>query len=273
MKKYLPIIASLFMVAVASAFGWTPTESAIAAVAIGMAMPQDFPDLASFKAYMVNQPGVMEVVKWSLYDTAVYPTAGVLNLDFFQTQVGQGFSASTGNAGNPKALADTNMDGGGFLPAPQGFWIETIELIATPGSSAATVNTFVIQPPTNFAVAAAAAVQAGAHDVNAILTTGSLRLTVGTKPYLIEAPLYRLPPWCRMRFDWALATSSGTVGETTKDYMRADGEVYAITPGIPLPSMQNFKVSLQWPALVATPSTNNAKIQVILDGWLFRAVQ
>lgn len=237
-----------------------------------MPMPENFPDLASFKAYMVNQPGVMEVVKWSLYDTALYPTAGALNIDFFQTQIGQGLSASTGNANQPKALADTNMEGGGFLPAPQGFWIESIEISAVPGS-VNTANTFTIQQPTGFAAAAAAAVQGGSHDVNAILTTGNLVLTVGTKPYLIEAPLYRMPPWCRMKFDWAIATTSATVGETTKDYMQAGGNVYQINPGIALPTMQNFKVSLKWPAVVATPSGFNGKVQVILDGWLFRAVQ
>lgn len=235
-------------------------------------MDQNFPDLASFKAYMVNQPNVMECVKWSLYDTQLYPTAGALNIDFFQQQIGVGLSVSTGNANQPKALADTNMDGGGFLPAPQGFWIETIELIVTPGS-VNTANTFTRQNPTGFAAAAAAAVQAGSHDVNAILTTGSLKFTVGTKPYLIEAPLYRIPPWCRMKFNFALATTSGTVGETVKENLYAGGDVYEIKPGIALPTMQNFKLSLQWPVVVATPSGFNAKIQAILDGWLFRAVQ
>lgn len=235
-------------------------------------MEQNFPTLQSFKDYMVNQPGVMEVVKWSLYDTVLYPTAGALNLDFFQQGIGQGLSASTGNANQPKALSDTNMDSGGFLAAPQGFWIESIELRVEAGS-VNTANTFTAHNPTNFAVAAAAAVQAGAHDVNAILTTGSLRFTVGTKPYLIEAPLYRMPPWCRMKLDVSMATTSGTVGETVKENMYAGGEVYRIEPGIAIPTMQNFIGQLQWPVIVATPSGFNAKIQMILDGWLFRAVQ
>lgn len=236
-------------------------------------MEQNFPTLASFRDYMVNRSDVMEVVKWSLYDTMLYPTAGSLNIDFFQNQIGQGSTTSTGvAAGSPKSLADTNMEAGGFLPAPQGFWIETIELIVTPGS-VATANTFTLQNPTGFNATAAAAVQAGAHDVNAILTTGSLRFTVGQKPYLIEAPLYRLPPWCRMKFNFALATTSGTVGETVKESMNAGGDVYQINPGIAIPTMQNFKLSLQWPVVVATPSGFNGKIQAILDGWLFRAVQ
>lgn len=233
----------------------------------------NFPTIEQFKAYMVNQTGQLEVIRQSLYDSLVYPTAGSLALQFFQNPIGAGLSASTGNAGAVKHLADTNMLQAGQLPAPQGFWIDTVELIVLPGSSAATVNTFVNQDPVGFAAAAAAAVQGGAHDVSAILSTGALTLTVGQKPYLQEANLMRFPPQARMRYDWDVATTSATVGEIVKDAMYADGRPYEINPGIAIPTGQNFGVALTWPVVVATPSTLNAKIICILDGWLFRAVQ
>ena len=69
--------------------------------------------------------------------------------------LGQGLSASPGNANAVKALADTNMQMAGALPAPQGFWIQSIEVDVQPGSST-TANTYAIQT-----VASSAAAPAG----------------------------------------------------------------------------------------------------------------
>lgn len=235
-------------------------------------MQGNFPSIADFKRFMVTKTRELEIVRASLYDTLVYPTAGNVTMTFFQNPIGAGLSASPGNVGAVKALSDTNMVLAGQLPAPQGFWVETIELYTLPGSSAA-ANNFSNQDPTGFAAAAAAAVQGGSHDVNAISSTGSLTFTVGAKPYLREANLLRFPPCCRVRYDWDIASTSATVGETTKDAMYAGGMLYVIDPGISIPTGQNFNVTLNWPVVVATPSGFNAKIMVLLDGWLFRGVQ
>ena len=231
-----------------------------------------FPDVEAFRRYMVTQVGQIEVIRQSLYDTLVYPTAGIIALNFFQNPIGAGLSASTGNVGVVKALSDTNMVLGGQLPAPQGFWIESVELITLPGGSGAANNFTQIDPTASVAVATAA-VQAGEHDVNAILTGGSLTLTVGTKPYLNEASLLRFPPFCRMEYDWSMASDSATTTEMKKAALRAGGDPYMINPGIALPTSQNFGVTLNWPVIVPTPSGFNAKIMCILDGWLFRGVQ
>lgn len=231
-----------------------------------------FPDLTTFRRYMVNQLGSVEVIRQSLYDTAIYPVAGLTALSFFQTPIGQGVnSASPGNAGAAKNLSDTNMTLAGQLPSPQGFWVESIELTIEPGSSAA-ANTFAIQAPAAFNAVAAATLQAGEHDVFSIATTGVLQLTVGTKPYLQEAPLLRFPPKARWEMDALVDSSSATVGEIVKAKARAGGRPYYLTPGIPIMTGQNFNVTLNWPVAVAL-QTNNASVRVTLDGWLFRAVQ
>jgi len=238
-------------------------------------MQANYPNLEDFKRAIVADVGAVEVIKQSLYDTLIYPLAGVNTLRFFQTPLGQGAgangSAQPGNAGAAKHLADTNMDVAGQLPAPQAFWIQSIEVDVQPGSSAA-ANTFALQVPSAFAVATAAANNPGLTDVNAIYSTGALVLTIGQKQYLQEAPLLYFPPKCRFELDLALNTTSGTVGEVVKGKLKAGGRPYALDPGLGIMTSMNFDVTLSWPILVPLP-TNNAQVRVILDGWLFRAVQ
>lgn len=238
----------------------------------GVGIAQNFPSLDAFRAHMVTQLNDVEVIRQSLYDTVVYPTAGTVNLRFFQNPIGQGFSASSGNAGNPKTLADTNMEGAGQLPAPQGFWNQSIEVQFTPGSSAATVNTFVTQVP-KASAAQAATLQAGANDFWTVMTTGALLYTIGEKPYLKEAPLMRFPPKAKIEYDVALASDISVDLGFVAEVMRAAGRPYILDPGLALMTSQNFNVQLLWPVVIATPSTFNGKIQVTLDGWLFRGVQ
>ena len=183
-----------------------------------------------------------------------------------------GASASPGFAGNTKVLADTNMTQNGMLPAPQAYFMEGIEVIVDPGSSAA-ANTFLTQVPAAFAVAQAAAVQAGEHDVNAIYSTGALQFQIGQKPYYTEAPLYQFPPSSMLALDAAVATTSATVGEVVKAKLRVMGALCKLDPGFGIMTGQNFQVALIWPALVPTPSGFNARVGVELNGWLFRAAQ
>lgn len=242
----------------------------------GQTLKQNFPSLNDFKEYMVNKLGEMEVIRQSLYDTLVYPTAGAANLLFFQNPIGQGLSASPGNAGNAKHLADTNMNNPGSLPAPQAFWIQSIELDFQPGSSNA-ANTFAQQIPGALVATDVVTAQAGAHDVNAFYTNGALSLVVGTKPYLNEAPLLRFPPKARFEMDAALSGGAGAAATLerlhVKEKLRAGGRPYNMEPGIPLMTSQNFNVQLTWPVAVATPSGFNGSVRCILDGWLFRSVQ
>jgi hypothetical protein len=235
-------------------------------------MNQNFPSLADFRSFMVNQLGSVEVIRQSLYDTQLYPTAGQTRLAFFQLPIGQGLSASPGNANAAKALTDTNMQLGGQLPAPQGFWIQSVEVDFQPGS-VNTANTFTIQPPTLTAAAAGVGIQCGEHDVNNFYNAGALALNIGQKVYLQEAPLLWFPPKCRFELDTAVAQNSATTTLWGKVKMKAGGRPYILDPGLALMTSQNFDITLTWPVVVATPSGFNGAVRVILDGWLFRAVQ
>lgn len=235
-----------------------------------------YPNLETFKQMLVARVGEVEVIRQSLYDTLVYPTAGVVALPFFQTPVGQGLSASPGNAGAAKARSDTNLQLGGQLPAPQAFLVQSIEVDFQPGSSAA-ANTFALRTPGNLVATDVATAQAGAHDVNAFYSTGSLALTIGTKPYLNEAAMLRFPPKARFEYDVALAGGAGAAATLERihinEKLRAGGRPYNLDPYLGIMTSMNFNVTLEWPVIVPTPSGFNGAVRVILDGWLFRAVQ
>ena len=271
--KIIPLVAGVLMLAFGFAFGAFDSHAApLSGGVLLLGLTQNFPSLADFRAYMVNKLGDVEVVRQSLYDSAVYPTAGIASLRFFQTPVGSGLSSSPGNAGNTKQVSDTNMQLAGQLPAPQGFWVQSIEVDFQPGSSAA-ANTFALQIPSAFLAAPVATTQAGENDVNALYTGGALVFTVGQKAYLQEAPLLRFPPKARFELDAGVGSTSATVGGTAKAKLKSGGRPYIIDPGISLMTSQNFDATLSWPVAVATPSTFNARVMVKIDGWLFRAVQ
>jgi len=236
-------------------------------------MKQSFPSLNEMAANLAVDVGSIEVVKWEIYDYLLYPTAGTPQLSFFQTAIGQGQSTSSGAAaGVTKFISDTNMTGAGVLPAPQALWVETIELVTEPGS-VATANTFTLVNPGNFIAVAAATVQAGAHDVNAILVGGSMQFNVSQKPYYQAAPLYRAPPLTRVQLDASIASNSATAGEVLKEKSYSSGEAIMLNPGVGIMTAQNFNVQLSWPIIVATPSGFNARVGCVLSGWLFRGVQ
>ena len=239
-----------------------------------MDMNQRYPSMRDFAKALVVKMGAVECIRQPLYDHVLYPTAGVAQLPFFQFPFGQGLSASPGNANNTKALTDTNLEGGnaGMLPAPQAYWVESIELDFQPGS-VATANTFTPQVPGNTVAAATAAVQAGAHDVNAFYSSGALNFTVGAKSYYQEGPLYRFPSRSSLRLYCSVASNSATAVECVKEKMNNDGEVVKLDPGIGIMTSMNFQVSLNWPAVVATPSGFNGRAGVYLSGWLYRPVQ
>lgn len=236
-----------------------------------MAKSQSYPTLNEMAANLAVDVGSIEVLKWELYDALVYPTAGIAALNFFLQGIGAGLSASPGNAGAVKAITDTNLTGAGVLPSPQAFWTEEIEVLCDPGSSAA-ANTFALQIPAAFAAANAAAVQAGSHDCNAILSTGAMLFQISGKPYYQTAPLYRVPPTTRLQLDAALATTSATAGEVVKEKLYATGDTCKLDPGIGIMTAQNFGIQMNWPVIVPTPSGFNARLECVLSGWLFRGI-
>lgn len=230
-------------------------------------------NLATLDQYRVNRPGETEVVRQSLYDYNLYPTAGQAQLSFFQTPVGQGVTSALGAAvGTPKTYADTNMDLAGQLPRPKSMLVESIEVICTPGASAA-ANTFTHAPPNVFNAVAAAAVLAQISDVNIIRTSGWLELYLGSKTYLTEANLGRFPAKVHLDLHGAIASNSATTAEVGAMIAHWAGRPYYLEPKITIDSLQNFAVFLKWPGAVATPSGFNARVGVILDGVIYRLSQ
>jgi hypothetical protein len=233
------------------------------------------PSLSDALNYSVNKPGAAEVIGQSLYDLQIYATAGATQLNFFQNPVGQGLSASPGNANNPKTFADTNMNLAGSLPSPQMFLVTNIQITFEPGS-VATANTFTPQRPYSFVAVPTAAVPASAgaaNDVSAIIESGELEFIVGSKTFLREAKLNRFPPKARTEVLSSLATNSATTGSLATVWAQAFGEPYPIDPPILIPSNQNFVIRLNFPVAIATPSGFNGRLGVFLDGYQYRAVQ
>lgn len=237
-------------------------------------MDQNFPDLATMAKNLALKLDAVEIIRQPLYDYQLYPTAGQLFQMFFQTPIGAPApsSASPGNVAGAKSTSDTNMQLGGQLAAPQAFWVEGIEVDVQPGS-VSTANTFTLQAPSVHVAAAAATVQAGENDVNNIYSTGVLTFNVGGKNYYQEGPLYRFPTRQSLVLDASMASNSATAAEDVKAKLNCDGEMLTLDPGIGIMTSINFGVTINWPSVIATPSGFNARIGVVLNGWLFRAVQ
>lgn len=230
------------------------------------------PTLNEVKHYAVNRSGV-EGIRQSLYDFNLYPTAGTNQILGFAQPQGQGITTAVGvAAGSAKNIADTNMELSGQLPAGKAFLVTSIEVLFFPGS-VSTASTYTLVSPALFNAAAAATVAAQIADVNIFYQSGSLRFFIGSKNYLEEAPLMRFPPKAQFKLDAAVASNSATVGEVAMTTMRVAGRPYMVEPPVLLENNQNFNVQLNWPALVAMPSGFNARVGIILDGYLYRNSQ
>ena len=237
-----------------------------------MNLSQQYPTMQDFEKALALAQGAIEVIRQPLYDYNLYATAGVGNLQFFTFPQGQGLSVSPGNAGNAKQLTDTNLIVASQLPAPQAYWVASIEVDFEPGSSAA-ANTFAIQDPSAHVAQSTALVQAGENDKMNVLSSASLRLFIGQKVYYEEGPLYRFPPRTCDYLDVAIASNSVTTAEDLKALIWQEGDRVILDPGFAIMTSMNFGVTLAWPAVVNTPSGFNGRIGVILDGWQYRAVQ
>ena len=230
------------------------------------------PSLTDLNNFKVNRAGI-EGIRQSLFDFLLYPTAGQAAFNFFATPQGQGLTSAVGGvAGTPKTIQDTNMTMAGTLPAGQSFLVTSIEVPFFAGS-VNTANTYTLASPVVFAAVAAAALEAQLADINSFYQSGSLKLFIGSKTYLEEAPLLRFPPKTQLTFDGSMANNSATTSALGFVSGKVSGRPYMVEPQILLENNQNFSVSLNFPAAVATPSGFNARVGVILDGYMYRNSQ
>jgi hypothetical protein len=216
-------------------------------------------------------------IRQTLYDHALLPTAGQTSLLFFQTNLGQGAgvtgTTSTGaTAGSAKFLSDTNLELPAQLPRFKNYLAESLEVRIEPGS-VSTANTFTVQNLGLFHATSVTAASGTVNDLWTLQQTGWLEFFIGSKLYLQEGPLGRFPPKCRFELDGGVASNSATTGVYTALIGRAGGRPYYLQPRVVLTDSQNFKISLNWPVAVATPSGFNARIGVYMDGFMYRASQ
>jgi hypothetical protein len=231
------------------------------------------PTAADFDAGRVTNPGQSEVIRQSLYDFQLYPTAGQTQLNFFSQPAGQGLTSAVGaTAGAAKSLSDTNLVLPNQLPSGSAFMIESIEVFFYAGS-VSTANTYTPANISLFAAVSAAAVAGQLNDVNTVMQSGLLELNILQKNYLRETPLQRFPAKTGIDGNFAIASNSATTAETALANARATGRPYYIDPSVTLQPAVNFEVLLKWPGVVATGSGFNARIGVVLDGYTMRASQ
>jgi hypothetical protein len=229
--------------------------------------------VADFASNRVTNPGQSEIIRQRLYDYQLYATAGATQIAFFQQPVGQGITSAIGaTVGSTKTMWDTNMELGGQLSSGKAYLVESIEVLFLPGT-VATANTYTQAGFNGFAAVAAVTVANWVNDVNTFYQSGMLELNVLSKNYLRETPLLAFPPKAHFDLSAAVATNSATTAEVTQSFAKVAGRPYYIEPRVTLQPAVNFDVTLRWPALVATPSGFNARVGVILDGYMMRASQ
>lgn len=232
-----------------------------------------FPTVSDLNNYAVQNPGAVQVTKQTLYDTLNYPAAGLPSLQFFSVPLGQGQSQHPGvAAGVTKTYYDTNLDVAGQLPRFVSFVVESIEVLMLPGSVLA-ATLFANVAPAQFTAVAIVTPLASANDVYAFYNSGFLELNVSNGNLLRDAPLRKFPAKANLDVSSAISSNSATTGENSVILTQAMGRPYYLQPLITLAENASFNVTIRWPNNVAMPSTFNASVKVILDGYLLRATQ
>lgn len=211
--------------------------------------------IEEFNAFNVNREG-WEKVKQSFYDRATYAAAGQSVLTFFQSPNGQ----------NGKTLSDTNMSLAGQLPTNQTFLVEAIEIFFFPSTP-----TVAAQMPAAFGAPAVASIVNDAYIFN---RGGNFNLTIGSKPYLVEAPLAKFPASRQFHVESALADATPLAAnqQSRVTFAASTGRPYVLTPPLLLIENQNFSVTLAWPEGNQAIS-NPASVYVSLEGVLVRRSQ
>lgn len=216
-------------------------------------MFEPIPSPEDLLRYDVNRRGQDEAVRQSLYDFQTYDGAsGQTSLTFYAVPIGQ----------SSKTKADTNMTIAGMLPSPQRFLAQSIEIYFFPGGEISR----------NFT--AAGDLDAWSDDMETFYhSVGHLELTIGSKPYLTEAPFIRFPPKCFLKGSHAIAGTYTATAGNFFDMSHAGGRPYFLHPPLLIPSNQNFDIKLNWPTAVSMPSGLNARVGLVMDGLLYRYSQ
>lgn len=230
--------------------------------------------LDKLSRYGILDPNSVEVERAPLFDRMIYDDAGTTQIRFFQQPLGQGNSSATNGTGLPKSTDDTNMVSTGQLPAPQMFLASSIEVMVEPGSIS-TTNAWSPQDIAYLTNASAAALPvqlAAQNDIARLLQSGWLDFFIGSKSYLQNARLDSFPPKSYIA-PFAAVAQSVNLGVQGVALTRAVGRPFYLNPPVLLMPNVNFTVNLNWLAAIATPTGQNSRITVRLDGFMYRRAQ
>jgi len=211
------------------------------------------PSLAQLEQYNVNVDGQPEVIWQPIYDYQTYAAAGFTSQRFFVTPAGSG----------TRTFDDTNMELASSLPVPINMAITSIEVVFFPAGSIGRAG---LLP---------GAVGENWNDVQAVHEAGHVSIVIGSKEYLLDAPLGKFPPAFRIAGGAALAdhTTAASSSIAQIDYAVFAGPIYQIVP-LRLISQQNFRVDLVFDnGVVALPSGNDGIIGVRFNGFRYRLAQ
>jgi hypothetical protein len=199
-------------------------------------VPQEWTD------YVTQMGTGLEVIPHMLYDTATYTDNTTTSLPFFTTN---------------RATADlSNMQTPGQLQNGQTFLAQAISIYCK------------TQVTTDDA-GAAGAFASIFNDVVLLSNTGIMRMVIGEKRYG-PWPLWRLPASTFTK--GVLATAGAEAANLVHDYGQLDGPLYSLFPNLLISPLQQFNVTLEWPA-GAVNLTGNVVMEVLLDGQLARTIQ
>jgi hypothetical protein len=216
---------------------------------------------AALQAHMARIPGTQDEIYAPLYDSIVYPAAGSTQLNLFTLPIGQGVTSAPGGAG-AKTQNDTNLTNAGLLALGNQFYMTGIELQFFPGNNP------------GFGATADAQLGRNWNDTYAVGKSGWLNFVIQNRTYILDGPLLNFPPVARLAGVGSV-TSTLTAGAATAgeiDYASFAGLPYNLVP-VFIESNQSFQLSLNWVAVVPTPSTVAARIFCRLRGRLIRAAQ
>ncbi len=216
-------------------------------------------DLARYRSYV---PGVDDVIWAPLYDYQTYPTAGALQFNFFNQQKGTGVTSAFGGAG-ARTILDTNMQLSGQLGAGNQFLVMGIEVEFWAGSLPALATA---------AASTQAQLSQQINDVYSVLRNGVLSFSVQNRPYVEDGPLMKFPTQTRLYAVAATTNGANATAQANVLYASGEGMSYNIVPVL-LVQNQAFQCAVTFPALIATPSTVDARIGVRFNGKLIRNAQ
>lgn len=206
------------------------------------------PFFAAYQQYNTQYPA-LEVIGSMLWDTVQFVSAAINNIQFFTA--------------GPRATPDlTNMEVPSQLPAPKAFLVRAFRFYPR------------ILPFTSARTAAGQLQPGTFDDIQQLLNTGVLTLTIGSKAYA-QFPL------------WMIPGGGGVMGAMGLDGNTADPGLIAswATNGVPsaenafvlsqplfIAPQINFSVNLAWPAAI-TLANGNTNLTVGMDGDVLRPVQ